>query len=251
MMLAFRAGQEQRRHRLHDLQREQDDQQPAVRAQVGADELDQHARTAATGPRARMPSSRTETISSDVSGSPTMNDECVPGEREAAQQVRGLRGRAAEAIGFTVEEVARARAAPTVAASSHRRAGLQRVRMPCSGRGTRMRRVRAGRRRPRRRGPRTGASRRSPRCALSTGAGSRAASTIASRTSFLSAKTRKIVPSAIAAACAISRVVIAPPWSRKMGSAAATIAARRSSIGRAAARTRGPAVAGMGPPYPE
>ena len=46
----------------------------------------------------------------------------------------------------------------------------------------------------------------------------------------MSAKTRKIVPSAIPAAWAISRVVTAAPWARKRGSVAATMVERRSSV---------------------
>ena len=76
------------------------------------------------------------------------------------------------------------------------------------------------------------------RIAASVGAVSSAASMTASSNADLSSKTRKIVPSAIPAASAISRVVTAAPCSRKRGTVAATIAERRSSSGNAAARTR-------------
>ena len=55
-------------------------------------------------------------------------------------------------------------------------------------------------------------------------------------TASLSGKTRKIVPSAMPAAAAISRVVTAFPWSQTSGMAAAMMAARRSSGGSGAAR---------------
>ena len=55
-------------------------------------------------------------------------------------------------------------------------------------------------------------------------------------TSSLSAKTRKIVPSAMPAASAICRLVTRSPCSSSSGSVAATIIDRRSSGGNAAAR---------------
>ena len=55
------------------------------------------------------------------------------------------------------------------------------------------------------------------------GRGSSAASMTASRSAVLSSKTRKMVPSAMPAAWAISRVVTAAPCSRKSGRVAATI----------------------------
>ena len=70
------------------------------------------------------------------------------------------------------------------------------------------------------------------------GMGSKAASTAACRTACLSGKTRKIVPSAMSAASAICRVLIASPCSSSSGTVAATMAARRSSGGSAAARLR-------------
>ena len=63
---------------------------------------------------------------------------------------------------------------------------------------------------------------------------SSAASTTAAISDSLSGKTRKIVPSAIPAASAIWRVVIAVPWASRSGSVASTMRARRSSGGRAA-----------------
>ena len=86
--------------------------------------------------------------------------------------------------------------------------------------------------------------------AASVGAGSSAASMTASSNAVLSSKTRKMVPSAMPAACAISRVVTAAPCSRKSGRVAATIAERRSSSGSAAARTR-PVTWVMGPSIAE
>ena len=76
------------------------------------------------------------------------------------------------------------------------------------------------------------------RSSASTGAGSKACSTAASINVSLSAKTRKIVPSATPAASAIWRVVIWVPWAIKSGTVAARIDARRSSGGNAAARDR-------------
>ena len=64
--------------------------------------------------------------------------------------------------------------------------------------------------------------------AASVGAVSSAASMTASSSAVLSSKTRKIVPSAIPAACAISRVVTAAPCSRNRGRVAAMMAERRS-----------------------
>ena len=71
------------------------------------------------------------------------------------------------------------------------------------------------------------------------GAGSSTLPTTASITASLSGKTRKMVPSAMPAASAISRVVTAAPWSQTSGIAAATMAARRSSGGSGAARDTG------------
>ena len=65
-------------------------------------------------------------------------------------------------------------------------------------------------------------------------------------TASLSAKTRKIVPSATPAASAIWRVVTLVPWVARSGTVAATIAARRSPAGGAAARERGASVSGSG-----
>ena len=74
------------------------------------------------------------------------------------------------------------------------------------------------------------------RSSSTSGAGSSTLATAALITASLSGKTRKIVPSAMPAASAISRVVTAAPWSQTSGTAAATMAARRSSGGRGAAR---------------
>ena len=57
-------------------------------------------------------------------------------------------------------------------------------------------------------------------------------------TSSLSAKTRKIVPSAIPEASAIWRVVTISAFSSSSGRVASMIAERRSSGGRALARLR-------------
>ena len=67
-------------------------------------------------------------------------------------------------------------------------------------------------------------------------AGLIASSAAASSRLFLSGKTRKIVPSAMPAACAISRVLTSPPFSTMRGTNAATIASRRSSADIAVAR---------------
>ena len=74
------------------------------------------------------------------------------------------------------------------------------------------------------------------------GPGSTMAATAASTSSSLSAKTRKIVPSAMPAASAIWRVVTARPCSFSSGTVAATIAARRSSGAIGSARPRRVAV---------
>ena len=75
---------------------------------------------------------------------------------------------------------------------------------------------------------------------MATGPGSSTAATAASISSSLSAKTRKIVPSAMPAASAIWRVVIERPSRLSSGTVAATMAARRSSgaIGSARPRVR-------------
>ena len=72
--------------------------------------------------------------------------------------------------------------------------------------------------------------------AASSGSGSSAASITAAMTSSLSAKARKMVPSAIPAASAIWRLVTRSPCSISSGSVAATIIERRSSGGSAVAR---------------
>ena len=72
--------------------------------------------------------------------------------------------------------------------------------------------------------------------ASSTDLVSNAASTTAAIRLSLSGKTRKIVPSAMPAASAICRVVTAAPCASSSGNVAATISARRSEGGRAAAR---------------
>ena len=74
------------------------------------------------------------------------------------------------------------------------------------------------------------------RSARTYGSGSRTLSTTARTTASLSGKTRKIVPSAMPAASAISRVVTAAPWSQTSGTAAAMIADRRCSGGSGVAR---------------
>ena len=84
--------------------------------------------------------------------------------------------------------------------------------------------------------PSNGSIRRS---SATYGAGSRTLATAALITASLSGKTRKIVPSAMPAASAISRVVTAAPWSQTSGMAAAMMAARRSSGGSGAARVGG------------
>ena len=75
------------------------------------------------------------------------------------------------------------------------------------------------------------------RMAASNGAGSSTASTAAASTSSLSANARKIVPSAIPAASAMSRVVMVVVASQSSNPTVAwTMHARRSSRGIAGAR---------------
>ena len=74
------------------------------------------------------------------------------------------------------------------------------------------------------------------RRSAAVGAGSRTSAITATSSESLSSKTRKIVPSAMPAASAISRVVTVAPRRQTSGLAAATIAARRWSGGSGAAR---------------
>ena len=64
--------QDQRGRRLQGLEHEDEDEPPAVRAQVVAGEPDQHGASSAS-PRRRMPSSSAATISADVSGASAPN----------------------------------------------------------------------------------------------------------------------------------------------------------------------------------
>ena len=75
-------------------------------------------------------------------------------------------------------------------------------------------------------------------CRHEVSAGLMASSAAASIRLFLSGKTRKIVPSAMPAARAISRVLTSPPFSTMSGTRTSRIALRRSSGAIGAARRK-------------
>ena len=223
-----------------------------VRREVGAHQADQH-QVSRGSCRVRTPSSTRSAIWSGVSAGAMPELGSAGAEGQAAQREGGRLGLDRELVGVRLEEprsAARAGRAWALSTNCGGPIGLASARR-ARPRGTSRRGAGArppsppssaasgrapGRPRPRR--ARAGPGWHGRAIASSKAswppAGLIASSAAASSSVSLSGKTRKIVPSAIPAASAISLVVTSPPCSTSSGISASRIALRRSSgdIGR-------------------